>query len=1053
MSDAHPQGGYDSSKKYIEPSSEFSDDDFIIARNNNGISSPAHYSFPNALIGTANIAEAAIINAKINDLSADKITAGQIKGHRLEIINSGSEQSTYGSLASKGFSGIKDEDISGFVLSGDGSFAFQQGGSSLTFDDEGLVLRGKLQQKNGLDFDFIDINATPAYFNYVENQDGTFDLLDSLQQSSIEVYFRNSSVTSTSDIQIKIEKFNGSSSSTVIEYTDADSLDLDVYLESRTLNNQTLNTSILASQYDGIIGDTEESIVLYFKNKNSNIERNITIARIVDGKAGDAGNSPSIYYINPTRGTALKNSSGTLEVEAKQIIDGVDSLISSGNIKLYVGTSDKGYDETFNASQINGSVLVELKEGSTVYDTITLIDVTDGENAIVGSVTSNQPLAYVQDKNDGSWSSTSNSALTAEFYKNGSLLHTKTATVTLNSSNGTLSTMSTGITIKGNGSSRITITFTYNNISVSETVYAVRGGDEGAPGNLGSSPSFRGVWNSTTEYIGEISTSPTTPARGDVVYHDTQYYICKDTASGSSQSPTNNSYWEPFGNQFSSVATELLLTKDAFISEKLTLGIDSNSLSEPHSGIIVSAGFTGGIYNVQTLPYNDVTQEVEYVKKWNSPWYDVDFNYPGDFIYIGEDRLEQDLLDKRNDNTIKLSQAQYDSLRPVHNIRRRGGYLGDLGKNQFEKGQLSDKYYETPGFLLARIDDNRAIFDVGGTGQLGNDSYIRFDSNKGKIEIAGSFINNTILAPDFNINNLQFLGDPFGAFVGGGYNNFIGIDETGDFNSLGSAITAGAWNKVESRFSFIGAGYSGDCRDNFSAIVAGYGNSMPLEEPGDHQGANFIGCGIENTISGGTSQSIVNGSSNKISQTLTGTYIPISDLNQGWLAPGFFGQINGSLAVDFVQANFINNANGWIENSWWPASGIQDWGIYNFEKSFYLGQARGVNTDKWIYHQDIGWAFISEQTSKLYKDASFQLYPISKHRCPSVDGFWMWLADFNNTYRGWWWFSKSDAIDVNLKHIEIYNEFETKYHLRNDDGTLQIKLGTSSSWNDAKDTI
>jgi hypothetical protein len=569
---------------------------------------------------------------------------------------------------------------------------------------------------------------------------------------------------------------------------------------------------------------------------------------------------------------------------------------------------------------------------------------------------------------------------------------------------------------------------------------------DGAPGNLGSSPSFRGVWNSTTEYIGEISTSPTTPARGDVVYHDPKYYICKDTASGSSQSPTNNSYWEPFGNQFSSVATELLLTKDAFISEKLTLGIDSNSLLEPHSGIIVSAGFTGGIYDVQNLPYRDIEQGAIYEKKYNSPWYDVDFNYPQDYIYIGGNRLDQDRLDQWNDNTIQIDQEEYNSLPPIHDIRRRGGYIGDLGKNQFQ----IKKYYETPGFLLARIDDDRVIFDVGGTGQLGNDSYIRFDSNKGKIEIAGTFINNTILAPDFDVNSLQFSEDPFGAFVGGGYNNFIGIDEAGDFNSLGSAITAGAWNTMESRFSFIGAGYSGDCRDNFSAIVAGYGNSIPLEEAGDHQGANFIGCGIENMISGGTSQTIVNGNNNQISQTGRDSYIPISDVKQGWLAPGFFGQINGNSANYFIPANFSATAPGWVENSWWPASGIQDWGSYNFNEEFWLGGARGVDEGSWVFHSDIGWTFVGLSSSELYKKAFLQLYPITKHQCPILSGFWMWLADFNDTYRGWWWFNRSSTINVSSKYISIFNDNDEEYHLRNNSGTLQIKLGTSISWNNAK---
>ena len=194
-----------------------------------------------------------------------------------------------------------------------------------------------------------------------------------------------------------------------------------------------------------------------------------------------------------------------------------------------------------------------------------------------------------------------------------------------------------------------------------------------------------------------------------------------------------------------------------------------------------------------------------------------------------------------------------------------------LGKDQFIRKDTD--VYETGGFLLGRLSNDRVVFDVGGTGQLGNDSYIRFDSEKGKVEIQGSFINNTILAPNFDINQLQYTDDPFGAFVGGGYNNIIGLDEGGTFNSLGSAIVAGASNINDSRFSFIGAGFSGECRDNFSFIGAGYQNSMPLEEPTDHQGANFIGCGVNNQVNGGSSQSIINGARNTING-LTGNYSP-----------------------------------------------------------------------------------------------------------------------------------------------------------------------------------
>ena len=1270
----------------------FNDGDFIIARVNEGIVTPAFHVFANALIGTANIAEAAIIDAKIKDLSADKITAGQIKGHRLEIINSGSDQSTYGSLASKGFSGIRNENISGFVLSGDGSFAFQQGGSSLTFDDEGLVLRGKLQQKNGLDFDFIDINLSPNYFNYLETDIGTYQFEEG-QVVNVSVEFRNSSITSIDQIQIRLDVTNAGvvqegSWAQVSTYNEFDSVEFIDNILSFDLSVEEFNNKIQQGN------SVDDALIVNVRSTKGSLQRSATITRIIDGKTGvdsktvkivsikkeesaeiplydsskaydyldlvlyegdtpeiylsqrnqtagqsipgsdedfwslvteirfavvkgqdgkyadvrpmgfsaetqgidnpslkwtvigsftetqvqpnyilssgrfpslnqtvtlevvaidpsdgshvatdnvtiycvkegsdaltafltnavhvvqsdssgntgsaaldnaggqfkvflgsqdisnqcefsiatqngismgigsasgtysvnsfnaDAdqgsatleatipiiegktnetknidlvysiskamqGETPSVYYLLAKAGTLLHNGQGYLPIQAREVVGGEDRNVSF-NVDFYKLSSDLNGDyilqEKINdIPDTNGLITIfpndvdgVLNLGFTrsgedqILDTITIADVTDGIDTIVGSVESDKPLVYVKDKNSGSWSTTGPSSLTAKFYRSGSFLGEKTATVVLNSTAGTLSsTGGTDITVSGNNSSSITITFTQqdggDSFSVSETVYAVQGGDKGDkgdkgdpadpadPGNLGSSPSFRGVWNPETQYIGEISTSPTTPARGDVVYHDTQYYICKKNASGNNQSPTNDTFWEHFGNQFSSVATELLLTKDAFITQKLELGVGGNATENPQSGVIVSAGFTGGLYNV----YNDTyLQEdgIVYRKKLNCAYYATDFESNGRmFIRDSSGALQELPLAERiqwDNNTIELSQSQYDNLPSLHRYVERietslTRYMY-LGKDQFIKKD-SSWYSNAPGFLLARPNDERAIFDVGGTGQLGNDSYIRFDSSKGKVEIAGSFINNTILAPDFNVTDLQFLEDPFGAFVGGGYNNFIGIDEGSDFNSLGSAITAGAWNTMESRFSFIGAGYSGDCRDNFSAIVAGYGNSMPLEEPESNQGSNFIGAGIVNTISGGASQSIINGSNNLI-EGKTGVYQPLFDEDNSWFSKYILGMGDNSLKE-------IEGAPNWYA-SW----------LGYFAAPDGAQSLRGIARGGRIRSLKLGWLYVAPNLAFSYLDEPIQ-------------GLWIYPDDFNSSTKGWYWFYRESQSSLRI---------------------------------------
>ena len=590
---------------------------------------------------------------------------------------------------------------------------------------------------------------------------------------------------------------------------------------------------------------------------------------------------------------------------------------------------------------------------------------------------------------------------------------------------------------------------------------------DGDPGNNGLSPTYRGQWDKDALYINIPSTS-TDPGRGDIVYYDgymsgttqyygdpnTKYYICiKDIPNISSQDfppyistqqgagTLNSTYWLEFGDEFENVATNILLTEEAYITDKLIIG-DYGS-----SGYILSNGFTGGLYDV----YNDayINSSTTYVKKINCAYYDYDFD-SNDTIYRydGDGDLVSVPISEWEGHSIQLDSNAYSYLPSLHRKFETFGPVSPgqtapevmiLGKDQFEKADASF-YSGAPGFLLARPDDERVIFDMGGTGILGNDSYIRFDSSKGKIEIAGTFINNTILAPDFDVNGLQFLDDPFGAFVGGGYNNFIGIDEEGDFNSLGSAITAGAWNTMNSRFSFIGAGYSGDCRDNFSAIVAGYGNSMPLEEPGDHQGANLIGCGLENTISGGTSQAIVNGSNNLI-EGKTGSFIPLFDVDNSILSRSLLGENDPSAPSQ--NASFISNSPGWVENIWFPGGGINSTNI-TFDDHLYAGLLRGSVKGQYCYHADFKWIYISPQLSFNYKNNHLLLYPgapqIFLPKFNEEAGLWIYHEFDNNTYSDWYFWNKATSeriVGTNIIKAIKLSPTQTWFYFRIANNVLQ----------------
>jgi hypothetical protein len=86
-------------------------------------------------------------------------------------------------------------------------------------------------------------------------------------------------------------------------------------------------------------------------------------------------------------------------------------------------------------------------------------------------------------------------------------------------------------------------------------------GEKGDTGDTGPSVVFRGNYSSSDTYYG-------TAKRVDVVKYNNTYYVARvDAGNGfSGQTPTNTSYWNAFGAQFDSVATNLLLAEMANIA-------------------------------------------------------------------------------------------------------------------------------------------------------------------------------------------------------------------------------------------------------------------------------------------------------------------------------------------------------------------------------------------------------------------------------------------------------------------------------------------------------
>ncbi|MDR0864947.1 MAG: hypothetical protein LBO74_08450 [Candidatus Symbiothrix sp.] len=113
-------------------------------------------------------------------------------------------------------------------------------------------------------------------------------------------------------------------------------------------------------------------------------------------------------------------------------------------------------------------------------------------------------------------------------------------------------------------------------------------GDKGDKGENGLSPApiFRGEYDSTATYYG-------TSNRIDIVRYNDTYYVARvDAGSGfTNKVPTNTTYWNTFGAQFDSVATQLLLAENANIAG----WVFRNGRLESQSGNVWMNGNTGEI--------------------------------------------------------------------------------------------------------------------------------------------------------------------------------------------------------------------------------------------------------------------------------------------------------------------------------------------------------------------------------------------------------------------------------------------------------------------------
>lgn len=134
------------------------------------------------------------------------------------------------------------------------------------------------------------------------------------------------------------------------------------------------------------------------------------------------------------------------------------------------------------------------------------------------------------------------------------------------------------------------------NVYDTERVPVIKDGKDGREGTDGYSlaPIYRGEYSASKTYYG-------TQYRVDIVKYNGIYYVARvDAGTFSNVAPTNTSKWNPFGAQFESIATNLLLAEGANIGDWfLSGGKIVSTLSTTSSGKI-TLDAKGGLIQVES---------------------------------------------------------------------------------------------------------------------------------------------------------------------------------------------------------------------------------------------------------------------------------------------------------------------------------------------------------------------------------------------------------------------------------------------------------------------
>ena len=467
--------------------------------------------------------------------------------------------------------------------------------------------------------DSYTVFLTNENHTYPAQENGQITSSQDLVNGGTEIkFFRGTSEYIYSDV-------GGVGTFSTGEIISSDPSNVEVFIDRSTADKPIIQLS----KYEKESNEGTLTIPIYDNQYYPNVEfsKTYTFSKSIEGakarkvdllaskqavKYNTAGKSPSPGYITLT--ASAHNTVGSPSYNWTNNYNGTlpgPGFTSSGPSAIFYVPEDK-FDPI--------TIKVEINEGGPdlAADEVTIYAVQDGSDVIT-AILSNEAHSFTADS-DGNVSDYGGGQTSIQVFQGATELNFSIADVGNDASKYNVAKTEGGIDagnleLDSNGcrtslvsnmtgnSAFIDFTITGRNdegiefgpINKVQTFSKSIAG-EGEIGNRGVGVVFRGLWESDKIYIGATETSD----RGDVVFYDDgnqssfKYWIAQeDHTSVDFTSDKLAGKWESFGAEFESVATDLLLSKDAVITHTLTMGqgdINNGNEYVGHGGLIKTVG-------------------------------------------------------------------------------------------------------------------------------------------------------------------------------------------------------------------------------------------------------------------------------------------------------------------------------------------------------------------------------------------------------------------------------------------------------------------------------